>query len=518
MKGLQEPCNVVLTHTNADFDSLASAVAVAKVWNLEHPEHPTHVVMPRGSNPLVSRFLAYHKHLLPLRGYATIQADDLQRVGVVDTQSRNRLGPAEKWLASASHIVVYDHHVEVNGDINPDELVLDDVGSLTTVLVEKLQQLDVALSEAEATLFALGIRADTGALSYAQTTPRDGEALVWLMRHGSSQSAIAEFGHARLSAVQRDILSEALHKTARLRHEGLSIGTVQLYTGRGFVTGMAAVAEELIALMSLDVMLLCVVHQNAKGQPFLSLIGRASSRASTVDLNEVMGRWGGGGHPAASACSLRLSEVEEVAVQGAEAEARARARAGAGAGAEGGAEAEDAEEAEARARDSALAKRALVEMEEAAYRYLAQGLQQVLAQLPAQKTAAELMTRRVFCVGPEMTMEEARRLMLKVNKKSTPVVDAEGKFEGTLKYNAVVKALKAGKAAQMVKAWMRREGVTVAPDTPFDDLERVMESEGAGRLPVVSDEGKLLGLVTRTDVLQERKLYASVGGTGQRRV
>ena len=174
------------------------------------------------------------------------------------------------------------------------------------MLVEKLQQLDVALSEAEATLFALGIRADTGALSYAQTTPRDGEALVWLMRHGSSQSAIAEFGHARLSAVQRDILGEALHKTARLRHEGQSIGTVQLYTycgatycghayssstywgstyygsaycghtcgaqvqlytGRGFVTGMAAVAEELIALMSLDVILLCVVHQNAKGQP-----------------------------------------------------------------------------------------------------------------------------------------------------------------------------------------------------------------------------------------------------------
>ena len=180
---------MVLTHTNADFDSLASAVAVAKVWKIEHPEHPTHVVMPRGSNPLVSRFLAYHKHLLPLRGYATIQADDLQRVGVVDTsvavpveytrpalpplalphpsqaptrysppqpsrhppeadthlwpcaprrQSRNRLGPAEKWLASASHVVVYDHHVEVNGDINPNELVLDDVGSLTTVLVEKL--------------------------------------------------------------------------------------------------------------------------------------------------------------------------------------------------------------------------------------------------------------------------------------------------------------------------------------------------------------------------------------------
>jgi len=494
---------VVLTHTNADFDSLASAVAVAKVWKIEHPEHPTHVVMPRGSNPLVSRFLAYHKHLLPLRGYATIQADDLQRVGVVDTQSRNRLGPAEKWLEHASHVAVYDHHVEVNGDIDPNELVLEEVGSLTTALVEKLQQLDVALSEAEATLFALGIRADTGALSYAQTTPRDGEALVWLMRHGSSQSAIAEFGHARLSAVQRDILSEALHKTARLRHEGTSIGTVQLFTGRGFITGMAAVAEELITLMSLDVMLLCVVHQNAKGQPFLSLIGRASSRASTVDLNEVMGRWGGGGHRAASACSLRLSEVEEVAVQGAQAEARA----------EGATEADDPE---AQARDSELVKRALLEMEEAAYRYLAQGLQHVIAQLPAQKTATELMTKTVFCVAPDDSMEEARLKMLRVNKKSTPVVDADGKFSGTLKYNAVVKAAKAGKSQQQVKAWMRREGVTVKGDTPLDDLERVMESEGAGRLPVVSDEGKLLGLVTRTDVLRERKLYASVGGTARR--
>ena len=62
-----EDCNVVLTHTNADFDSLAGAVALAKLWSVERPDMPTHVVMPRGVNPLVNRFLAYHKHLLPIR-------------------------------------------------------------------------------------------------------------------------------------------------------------------------------------------------------------------------------------------------------------------------------------------------------------------------------------------------------------------------------------------------------------------------------------------------------------------
>jgi hypothetical protein len=55
---INERCNVALTHTNADFDSLAGAVALAKLWSIERPELPTHVVMPRGVNPLVARFLA----------------------------------------------------------------------------------------------------------------------------------------------------------------------------------------------------------------------------------------------------------------------------------------------------------------------------------------------------------------------------------------------------------------------------------------------------------------------------
>ena len=69
-----ECCNVVLTHVNADFDTLAGAVALAKLWSIERPSLATHVVMPRGVNPLVSRFLAYHKHLLPVRGFVYSKA------------------------------------------------------------------------------------------------------------------------------------------------------------------------------------------------------------------------------------------------------------------------------------------------------------------------------------------------------------------------------------------------------------------------------------------------------------
>ena len=94
------------------------------------------------------------------------------------------------------------------------------------------------------------------------------------MEIGCSQSAIAEFGQARLSAHQRDLLAEAMGAVELQQHNGLKLGMVLLDTGRGFVTGMASVAEELLELLACDGVLIGVVHYNAKAQPFLSLIGR----------------------------------------------------------------------------------------------------------------------------------------------------------------------------------------------------------------------------------------------------
>ncbi len=480
-----EPCNVVLTHTNADFDSLAGAVALAKLWKIEKPDFPTHVVLPRGVNPLVSRFLAYHKHLFPVRGLGTIKDRDVRAVGIVDTQSRERLGPAEAWLATASHVAVYDHHLLVAGDIEPDELVLEPVGSATTMLVERLRDAAEArggggddgvggastpgssspplLTEAEATLFALGIRADTGALSYADTTPRDGHALVWLMEMGASQSAIAEFGHSRLSAAQRDILALALSDTQRHRFEGMQLGVALIDTGRGFVTGMATVCEELLQLMALDVSLIGVIHANAKGATYLSLIGRCSVRAMTIDLNSVMGHWKGGGHPAAAAASVRLA-----------------------------ARAEDA--------DAVKAEAAAV---------LAEAEALVRARIPKQVTAADLMTTRIFALGPNATMEEARERMLEVQRKAIPVVDDNGALMGMLKYRDVMKAAQANKGGERVKAWMRRNVITVPADTTLEELETLMLEQSIGRLPVISEHNVLVGLVTRTDVLRQHGLYTN---------
>lgn len=477
-----EVCNVVLTHVNADFDSLAGAVALAKLWSIERPQYPTHVVMPRGQNPSVARFLAFHKHLLPVRGFHTVRAEDVRAVGIVDTQSVSRLGQAAAWLDVAEHVVVFDHHDvkghdhQRTGEINANEHYIEPVGSVTTMLVERLRDLTsrgerLKLSEAEATLFALGIRADTGALSYPGTTARDGSAYVYCMDQGLSQVAIAEFGHSRLSSTHRDLLAEAMRKVNITFFEGIKVGTVHFDTGQDFITGMAGVAEELLQLTSLDVLFLGSLHRERKSKtvtrPVLSLIGRCSARASTVNLDLIMRRWGGGGHPSAAAVSFRLNETltdDELQVE--------------------------------------------------AEQVLQLAKETVFDQIPRQVTAGDFMTKNVSACSLEDTMADAMDLMVRISKKSIPVLDDQARLVGMLKYRQVVKAAQKKKGSDLVKSWMARNIHSISKNTTLAEIERALIdgqlgiARDQGRLPVVDENLTLLGIVTRTDV--KRQMYGNM--------
>lgn len=453
----QERCNVVLTHSTADFDSLAGAVALAKLWCVTKPSVPTHVVMPRGANPMVARFLMYHKHLFPIRGMKTIDPRDLQDIGIVDAQEMERIGSASDWLQHASSISVYDHHSNKRCNLNPTELVIEPVGSITTAIVERLISNSIQLTREEATLFALGIRADTGGLTYEHTTIRDCKALVWLMENGVSRQAIAEFGQSRLSPAHTNVLTEALNKVVMRMHHGVSLASVLVSTDQ-YVTGLARVAMEVLELTSADVLLLGSIHSSGQTS-YLSLIGRCCPSVVTVQLDEVMEQVSGGGHAKAAAATVRLKESSD----GGRAEA-----------------------------DLIMEKVHTL----------------VTEQIPEEIEAADIMRTGVTTVSEEATMAEAKAVMLHHQLKGLPVIRAaEPIFVGFLKMIDIVKAEKSGKLNVIVKARMRDHVPTVPPDMRMHELEEVLLMKGIGRLPVVAEDGKLLGLITRTDVLRQHNLY-----------
>ena len=271
--------NVVLTHCTADFDSLASAVGLAKLWahgnsmalNNDDKEEssqaivPTFVVLPRGAHPAVQRFLALHKHLFPIRSLRSLPTKGLQRLGLVDAQRRDRIGPAEPLLGLAQSVVVVDHHFDAETDIpEATTYIVDKVGSVSTMVVEQLKANQIELSEAEATLLALGIHADTGSLCYDSTTPRDALALSWVMEQGASQTAIAEHVQASLSTEQQGVLTQALIHTNSTVVHGVTVSTV-LLSADGFINGLATVTQDALELSSSDVYLLALVYEAKSG-------------------------------------------------------------------------------------------------------------------------------------------------------------------------------------------------------------------------------------------------------------
>jgi nanoRNase/pAp phosphatase (c-di-AMP/oligoRNAs hydrolase)/predicted transcriptional regulator len=303
--------NVVLTHCTADFDSLASAVGLAKLWSSQQTSNgsssddsnkkddkkkkkdkefdssdsknfPTFVVLPRGAHPSVQRFLALHKHLFPIRSLKSLPPDlsKLNRLGLVDAQRRDRIGPAEHLLEHANRVVVVDHHVDMESDIpETTDYVVDEVGSVSTLIAESLKKqqeeqqklaetnpdiVPLALTEAEATLLALGIHADTGSLCFDSTTPRDAKMLAWVMEQGASQVAIAEHAHSSLSQEQQGVLTQALINTNSTVAHGVTISTV-LLTAEGFINGLAAVTQDALELSSSDVYLLGLVYEPKAG-------------------------------------------------------------------------------------------------------------------------------------------------------------------------------------------------------------------------------------------------------------
>ena len=52
-----------------------------------------------------------------------------------------------------------------------------------------------------------------------------------------------------------------------------------------------------------------------------------------------------------------------------------------------------------------------------------------------------------------------------------------------------------------VKEIMSKEPRTIPPDALIDDAAQIMHSTGFNRLPVVDETGKLVGIVTRADII-----------------
>ena len=121
------------------------------------------------------------------------------------------------------------------------------------------------------------------------------------------------------------------------------------------------------------------------------------------------------------------------------------------------------------------------------------------------QTVSQLMATDLFTVRPDDLIDLAASVMDWKHIRHVPVEDDEGKLVGLVSHRDLLRLLSHGLLGRQsqplaVKEVMKRDLVTVAPDTLTLEALKLMRRLRVGCLPVV-EQGKLIGLVTAYDFL-----------------
>jgi cystathionine beta-synthase len=111
----------------------------------------------------------------------------------------------------------------------------------------------------------------------------------------------------------------------------------------------------------------------------------------------------------------------------------------------------------------------------------------------------------VVSVGPQDTLLTAFRRMRSADVSQVPVVDEKGRAVGILDESDVLVKVHRDPTHfnDTVKSAMTDRLETLPPDAKIDDLLAVFDR---GRVAIVMDHDKFLGLITRTDLLSYLRL------------
>ncbi|GAB4469826.1 MAG: CBS domain-containing protein [Armatimonadaceae bacterium] len=160
------------------------------------------------------------------------------------------------------------------------------------------------------------------------------------------------------------------------------------------------------------------------------------------------------------------------------------------------------------------------------------------AQKRGEKTVADVMKRDVITVPAEATLQEVATLLTAQKISGAPVVDENNNMVGIISESDLLsearkhaglphaaafgffilpqetlERLYKNGSSLLAREVMTKKVTTITPDIRIDEVGDLMVRSKINRIPVVDEQDRLVGIITREDIL--RALYHVADNTAQ---
>ncbi len=433
-KSLSAGQAVITTHINADFDAMASMLAAQKLY-------PQAVVVFPGSQErnLRNFFIKSMVYLFNMTDLKDLDFDSVRQLILVDTRQRGRIGRLADILTNDDlEVHIYDHHPPAEKDIQGDFELNELTGANTTLLVEIIRQRNISISPDEATIMCLGIYEDTGSFTFSSTTSRDLEMAAFLVSQGANLNVIANLITREITPDQVGLLNDMFQAAIRHHIHGVEIVVTSVASHR-YMPDFAFLVHKMVRMENID-----AIFAIARMDNKIHIVAR--SRIPEVNAAQILGPFGGGGHPYAAAASVKHKTLAQT-------------------------------------------EHELVDM--------------LYASVRPRRCAVDFMSAPAISIDHSLSCERANAMLNRYSVNALLVMSpAEGgqQLEGFITRQVIEKALHHQLTDATVSEFMTTDIAIVGPDADLDEIQDKIIGNKQRILPVVEDK-IVRGVITRTDLL-----------------
>jgi bifunctional oligoribonuclease and PAP phosphatase NrnA len=293
---------LVTSHQNMEGDAIGSMLAIAELLKAAGKKIS---LLPPESMPAAYKFLPHAARVKTNRNIRKIKYD---AACLVDCTDLDRLGRVKKAIRLDKPIINIDHHIS-NTNFGSVNWVAPDMSCSGEQVYWLFKKMGLPINKISALYIYIAILTDTGSFRYSNTTAKTHEIVAELISSGINPADVYRRIYEETSKSSLSLLSSALSTLGTTSDGRIAWIRITRSMLKNYSSSLDDTQDFVNFPRSIkDVKVSIAFKEAEKG------VIKVSFRSNDgFDVNKLARYFGGGGHAAASGCTLKgsIGDIEK---------------------------------------------------------------------------------------------------------------------------------------------------------------------------------------------------------------